>query len=102
MTSDTQTLLVSCTLVEADLAAQTKRWHELRSRAELGQVATPEGTRLAFRADEGVLGELVELVAVEKECCSWATWSVEELEGEIVLHVRSTGHGVEAVHGLFG
>ena len=67
-----------------------------------GQLTTPDGKRLAFRADEGVLDELVELVAVENEFCSWATWSVEELEGEIVLHVRSTGHGVEAVHGLFG
>jgi hypothetical protein len=46
--------------------------------------------------------ELQALVAVENECCSWATWSVEErADGALVMAARSEGEGVVALHGMF-
>jgi hypothetical protein len=94
-------VVVACRLSAAGLAAQKKRWDELRARSEIRQLVTQEGKRMYFRADEGVLAELEELAAVENDCCSWATWKVESLEDECVLHVRSIGHGVDVIHGLF-
>jgi hypothetical protein len=43
---------------------------KLRARAEVRQLKTPQGKRVYFRADEGVLQELNELAAVENGCCS--------------------------------
>jgi hypothetical protein len=74
---------------------------KLRARAEVRQLKTPQGKRVYFRADEGVLQELNELAAVENGCCSWAQWNVEPLKNEAVLHVTSTAHGVEVIHGMF-
>jgi hypothetical protein len=100
-TVDDAELVVACALDKAGLEKQSRRWRELRLRAEVRQLATPQGKRMYFRADEGVLKELDELAAVENDCCSWAQWKVEPLQDEIVLHVTSTAHGVEVIHGMF-
>jgi hypothetical protein len=100
-TVDDAELVVACTLDKAGLDKQSRRWRELHGRAEVRQLTTPEGKRLYFRADEGVLQELNELAAVENSCCSWAQWTVEPLKSEVVLHVSSTAHGVEAIHQMF-
>jgi hypothetical protein len=101
-TTDGAELVVACTLDKAGLEQQSRRWAEVRRRAELRQLETPQGKRVYFRADAAVLDELNELAAVENECCSWAQWRVEPLKDEIVLHVTSTGHGVGVIHQMFG
>jgi hypothetical protein len=93
--------VVACTLSEVGLATQSKRWKELRALSEVRHIATPDGKRMYFRADEGVLDELTELAAVENRCCSWAEWKVEQLNDEVALHVTSTGHGADAIHAMF-
>jgi hypothetical protein len=85
---------IACTLSRTDLAAQRERWHRLTlaERAE-----TADGLLLVFDDPPDVREELRALVAVEAECCAWASW---ELDG-VALHVRSTGDGVAALHGMF-
>jgi hypothetical protein len=100
-TVDDAELVVACTLDKTGLEKQSRRWRELRGRAEVRQLMTPEGKRLYFRADEGVLREVTDLTAVENNCCSWAQWTVEPLTNEVVLHVTSTAHGVEVIHQMF-
>jgi hypothetical protein len=34
-------------------------------------------------------------------CCSWASWDVSRENGALVMRARSTGHGVETLHGMF-
>ena len=83
---------ITCRLNGKALARQGERWRALGYRREL----TPDGLRLTFaRHDEA---ELRRLVAIENECCAWAQWT---LEGDVVV-VRSTGYGVETLHGMFG
>lgn len=94
-------LVVVCTLSKTGLATQSRRWQELRARSEVKQLATPDGKHVYFRRDEGVVQELTELIAIEQRCCSWAAWNVDLLKREIVLHVTSTGHGVNAIHAMF-
>jgi hypothetical protein len=94
-------LVVACTLERAGLERQARRWRELRERAEMRQVKTPQGKRVYFRAEEDVLHELNELADVENGCCSWALWKVEPLKSEVVLHITSTAHGIDAIHQMF-
>ena len=97
----TENTPVACTLTPAGLAAQARRWEQLMARALTGRAETADGMRLSFRPGPGTEGELRALVAVETECCSWATWTVERTAGTIVLQVRSTAEGVAALHGMF-
>ncbi len=92
---------ISCTLTGDDLATQAKRWTRLRARAGIERVATADGLRLSFRDDVGVEDELHALIAVENGCCSWARWEVSRADGELVMEVSSTGHGVAVLHSMF-
>jgi hypothetical protein len=93
--------VVACTLSSADLAAQSARWDRLRRHAEVERAVTADGVRLAFRDSPGIESELRALVAVENECCAWATWTVTRDEGALALHVSSTGEGIATLHAMF-
>jgi hypothetical protein len=88
--------MVACKLGTADLAAQRERWLALVERAGAGREETGDGLRLRFRAGPGVAEELEALARVERACCAWAAWDVE-----VVLHARSEGDGVAALHAMF-
>jgi len=92
---------VACALTPAGLAAQAARWARLAARAMTGRTETEHGLRIRFRPGPGTEEELRALVAVENECCSWATWAVETSPAHIVLDVRAAGAGVTALHGMF-
>ena len=95
----TKSIPVACTLTAGGLAAQRRRWEQLMARALTGRAETADGLRLSFRPEAE--DELRALVAVETECCPWATWTVERSAETIVLDVRSTAEGVAALHGMF-
>jgi hypothetical protein len=95
----TDTTPVACTLSAAGLAAQGKRWRQLMARAMTERAETADGLRISFRP--GIEDELRALATVETECCPWASWTVEQTTGTLVLHVRSAGAGVTALHSIF-
>jgi hypothetical protein len=100
--SDDGDLPVACSLGPADLATQADRWVRLAARAMTGRTNTPDGLRIGFRPEPGAEDELRALVAVETECCPWATWTVRTGNGELVLDVRSPSpDGVATLHGMF-
>jgi hypothetical protein len=92
---------VACTLGASDLKEQARRWTELRRRAEQRQAETPAGKRVYFAAEDGVAEELGALVAVERECCAWASWTVERQGDDVVLEIASSGEGVPAIRQMF-
>ncbi len=92
---------VACALTPAGLAAQAGRWERLAGRAMTGRTQTEHGLRIRFRPEPGAEEELRALIAVENECCPWATWTVQTLPAHIVLDVRSAGAGVAVLHGMF-
>jgi hypothetical protein len=95
------TVPVACTLTYAGLAAQAGRWERFMAGAMTECTQTSDGLRMSFRPEPGVEEELRRLVAVETECCSWATWTVETNAGATVLDVRSAGPGIAALHSMF-
>jgi hypothetical protein len=92
---------IACTLSPAGLATQAGRWERLIAQALTGRTETADGLRMSFRPEPGAEEELRRLVAVEAECCSWASWAVETDAGATVLDVRSAGPGIVALHGMF-
>jgi hypothetical protein len=95
----TKSTPIACTLTAADLAAQSKRWQQLIARTLTERAEIADGLRMSFDPDSE--DELRALVAVEAECCLWATWTVERGAGTIVLDVRSTAEGVAALNTMF-
>jgi hypothetical protein len=98
---DGGTVPVACALTPADLAAQAGRWQQLAARAMTERAETADGLRLSFLLRPGVQEELRTLVAVENECCPWASWTVDSNDGQIVLDVRSAGEGIATLHSMF-
>jgi hypothetical protein len=92
--------VVACTLTSEDLGAQAERWTRLRSEAGLERVETQDGLRLSFSDERVVEEELRALVAVEKECCAWASWDVRREDGVLVMHASSTAEGVASLHAM--
>jgi hypothetical protein len=101
MATSEKSRVVACTLSARDLAAQAARWLALRASAERNRMETDVGLRVTFEDREEVEAELRALVAVENDCCSWAGWRVLREDGELVLHVSSTAHGVRTLHEMF-
>jgi hypothetical protein len=93
--------LVACTLSDTDLKTQHERWLALGDNFGLGRRETEDGLQISFRYHPAVREELDALVAVENDCCSWASWSVERDGDTLVMAARSTGMGVKTLHGMF-
>jgi hypothetical protein len=89
--------VLACTLSRGDLQAQARRWRLLWDEAGLDCSKTGDGVRLSFRGERMVEEELRALVAVERDCCAWARWEIRHENGELALHVSSTGAGIAAL-----
>src|ERR1700687_5228538 len=92
---------IACTLDCAGFGTQSERWALILASAGVERVETEDGLRLHFRAESGAEHELRELVAVETQCCSWASWTVQSESGQFVLRVRSRGDGIAVLHRMF-
>jgi hypothetical protein len=93
--------LVACTLTDTDLKNQRERWINLGTNFGIGREQTADGLRLTFMDHPAVEHELGALVAVENNCCSWASWAVERETGTLVMAARSNGEGIATLHGMF-
>ena len=93
---------IACTLTDQDHAENRGRWHELAARTLVAVTSTPRGLRLEFHAGPDVRSELADLVALERECCAFASWTLSEAGGRVVLDVTGrTDEAVLAVQAMF-
>jgi hypothetical protein len=94
---------ISCTLDDGDLGSRRERWLVLGSRALVGIETTSRGLELVFAAEPGVEAELGELAELERECCAFATWTVQDGDERVLLDVSGkSDDAVPAVQGMFG
>jgi hypothetical protein len=102
MENDQESRPVACSLEHADQARRAQRWDDLAARALSRSSRTPHGLRLVFGAGPGVADELQALVALERECCGFATWSVRAGGGQLALEVSGDSEAaITAVQALF-
>jgi hypothetical protein len=93
---------VACSLGQSDRARRAERWKALAATVIPHASQTRRGLRLAFPDDPGVAGELQELAALERVCCTFATWSVSRADGHVVLEVSGDSEeAVAAVQAMF-
>lgn len=92
---------VACTLGSAELGTQVERWRKLFGEAGVERIVLDDGLRVRFRRDAAVEGELRALVAVEVECCPWASWTIAVDGRALTLSVTSTGEGIPVIHSWF-
>jgi hypothetical protein len=93
---------VACTLGAGDLAGRMARWKAVATSAAGQRSATGHGVRLSFTAGPGVAGELRDLAALEGDCCSFATWTVREDGGQVLVDVTGGNPAaVTAVRAMF-
>lgn len=90
---------IACTLGATGLAAQRRRWERLMTEALTGREEIPDGLRLSFRPGAEV--ELRALVAIERECCPWASWTVMAGPGEVTLGIRAPAEGAAVLYEMF-
>ena len=90
---------LTCLLPEADRNERVRAW---RSLAVL--IITRERTEAGFRLvlDHSALGHLETLVAAERSCCGWATWSVISEPPHAVLEVIGPAEPLAALAAAFG
>ena len=93
--------LVACSLAPVDLAGRREFWLRLSDRALVEKEPIAAGVRLRFRRLDGVEDELRDLAALERECCSFATWSLTSEDADLRLEVTAEGEGIAAVRALF-
>lgn len=90
----------ACSLAQDDVAARRERWLRLCDRALSEKEPTETGVRLRFPRLEGVESELRELATLERECCSFAAWSVRCEGADLILEVSAEGDAVATVRSL--
>jgi hypothetical protein len=93
---------VACSLSARDLSHRHDRWHRLGERAGAATLITADGLQLVFHAAPGIEAELEQLAALERDCCSFATWSIQKRGNQLVLAVSAAnGEGIAAVQAMF-
>jgi hypothetical protein len=78
---------MACSLDHAALGNRRNEWTRLLSGAEVEVTEVPGGIRIAVPGRDGPAGELRGLIGLEKKCCGWIKWSVQDAD---LLEVEAT------------
>ncbi len=90
------TEVIACSLSTDDLAETEGAWHDLFQRSLVSSDAVPGGLRLVFRPESA--NALPRLIDVERECCPWVTFDVDEA----VVTMTAGGEGESAIRAMWG
>jgi len=88
---------IACTLGSEDHRDRRERWLRLIEETRI----TPRGVHLRLRRASGVAEEARDLVELERECCSFARWTVDSDCPVVVVDASATGEGIKALHAMF-
>ena len=90
-------LPVACTLGAIDGVAQVARWRQLNAGSLTHRDRQDEELILVYRADEPTRAELESLVGVERTCCAFLDWQVDEDEGGLRLRISGAAADLDAL-----
>jgi hypothetical protein len=92
---DLDPLPVACTLPAADLGGRQREWRSVTAGALRARTPVQDGVRLEFRPDPEVARHLLDLVAAERSCCAWASWTLHSTAEATVVEVTAAGRAAE-------
>jgi hypothetical protein len=84
---------VACTLAAGDRRRREDDWQAVTARALHARTAIPGGVRLHLRPDHDTTHALLDLVAAERDCCGWASWTLISTAAATVVEVTVTDGG---------
>ncbi len=93
---------VACHLAGEDMADREQEWRALGASALQARTFTPTGLRLEFEPDRETAQALIDLLAAERECCGWASWSLTSTASAVVIEVEAEDLAVPVLHAMFG
>ncbi|MDQ6616011.1 MAG: hypothetical protein M3083_15050 [Actinomycetota bacterium] len=89
----------SCLLPARELADRARTWRGLAPLV-LGRERVNGGFRIHF--EPLALPHLESLVAAERDCCGWATWTVGSDESSAIFEVKGPSGPLDALAAGFG
>lgn len=89
----------SCTLPAAGYAERARMWQEMASLV-VHREHVENGFRIVF--DRSALEVLTALVAAERSCCGWASWSLCSDDSTATLEVSGPSEPIAALAAAFG
>ncbi len=92
---------VVCTLTAADKRDRGGAWAKVLDSGLVTRERIPRG--IAFRAAPGASAALVELVDLERECCAWIDFKVDQdtVTGGTNVFLTAEGEGESVLAGMF-
>jgi hypothetical protein len=92
---------IACTLDDGRRMARGEEWRAVIADGLEHREPIEGGIRLRFSADPAIAGRVEALVAGERECCSWASWTFRPSGDATVLEATAPGDGAAALRALF-
>ena len=92
---------IECTLSDIELDDRRAGWEALGG-AIAGRERTAGGFRVHFQPEPGLSDALHSLVASERQCCGWASWTVFDHHDVVVLEVTGPAPQIDNLAGMFG
>ena len=86
---------IVCTLTASELKDRGTAWRKLWASGLLRRERVPSGIRLI--AEPGARRALMDLIALERECCAWIDYSVEPSS----VTLTADGGGEAVLAGMF-
>jgi hypothetical protein len=87
---------IACTLSASDLQDRQGAWSKLMGSGLVAREVVPGGIRLS--PAPGAAAALIELIDLERECCAWIRFQVNE--GSVVT-MTAEGDGEAVLAGMF-
>jgi MerR family transcriptional regulator, copper efflux regulator len=92
---------VACTLGGDGMKARAQMWRAVTAAALRTRSATSTGVRLEFDPDLETAHTLLDLVAAERDCCAWATWTLTSSAEAIVVAAQADQSAAPMLHAMF-
>ncbi len=93
---------LACSLSKPDRMSRTDTWQRVTDAALRSRVATPTGVRLEFEPSPATAHVLLDLVAAERGCCGWASWTLTDRADSTMVEATADESGADVLHAMFG
>ena len=80
-------LPIACTLTSDAMTDRVALIEKLAEDGLIARKSTDVGVRVRLRDTEDIARRTRDLIAAESSCCSFLTFSLEHLDGELVLEI---------------
>lgn len=99
MTDPQNTPPIACTLPTlAEVKRQVQRWHAFEADYAVSVERTERRLIIHYVKEPDSVARLRELVAIERDCCAFVDWSVEETGPDLRLTVTGTPFQLAALN----